>query len=414
MKILILGAGVIGVTTAYRLLKEGHEVEVIEHNPSAAEETSATNAGLIAPGHAYAWSSPAALKILLKSLFSQGQALRFRFSTDPRLYAWSLRFLRQCTAARAAINTRRKHRLCQYSQEALHQLVADTGIAYDAQDGGLLYLYRDPAAFEQATAKTAILAENGQRFEIMDPAAVLRIDPALAAAEHKIAGAIFCPTDESGDSQLFTRALAKLCREMGARFHYQTTISRIAAEGDRITQVVTDTGDYRADAYVLALGCYSAGMARGLGVNLPIYPIKGYSVTLPITARNLAPRIGGVDEDNLVAYVRMGDRLRITATAEFAGYDLSHRPADFRHMLAAARDLFPQGCDFERPSYHACLRPMTPEGTPRFGLGRQANLYFNTGHGHMGWTMACGSARITADLIAGRAPDIDLTGLTLH
>jgi D-amino-acid dehydrogenase len=416
MKILVMGAGVIGVTTAYQLLKDGHEVAVVEQREAAGEETSAGNAGLIAPGHAFAWASPAAPRILLKSLFQEGQALRFRLRPDPRLWAWSLKFLRQCTAERARVNTLRKHRLCLYSQELLHQVVAETGVAYDGLDGGLLYLYRDPANFEQAALKTRLLAEDGQEIETIDVARAIEIDPALEPARDKLAGAIYCPTDESGDSRLFTQGLAKTCEGLGGRFHYHTTIRRLVLDGDRVAKLVTDQGELTADAYVLSLGCDSPILARQLGVRMSVYPIKGYSVTIPVAPanRDQAPRIGGVDEDNLVAYVRLGERLRITATAEFAGYDLSHRPSDFRHMLAAARDLFPGACAFDRPSYRACLRPMTPEGTPIFGLGRQTNLYFNTGHGHMGWTMACGAARIAADLIAGRQPAIDLAGMTLR
>ncbi|MEE8189668.1 MAG: D-amino acid dehydrogenase [Kiloniellales bacterium] len=413
MKVLILGAGVIGVTTAYRLLEDGHEVEVIEKNPTAAEETSAGNAGLIAPGHSYAWASPAAPGILLKSLYTPGQALRFKLRPDPRLWAWSLKFLRQCTAGRARINTLRKNRLCLYAQKALHEMVAETGIEYDGLDGGLLYLYRDAAGFELAALKTELLSEGGQKLEIIDAARAAEIDPALEPVKHKLAGAVYCPGDESGDSRMFSLGLAEICAKLGARFHYGTTIRGIAAEGGRIEKVATDKGEFRAEAYVLALGCDSPLLARRLGVRLPIYPIKGYSVTLPVDGSNLAPRIGGVDEENLVAYVRLGDRLRVTATAEFAGYDLSCRPSDFSHMLAAIKDLFPRGADWERPAYRACLRPMTPEGTPILGLGRHPNLYFNTGHGHMGWTMACGTARITADLIAGRSPEIDLAGMTL-
>ncbi len=219
MKVLVLGAGVIGVTTAYRLLKDGHEVEVIEQNPSAAEAASAGNAGLIAPGHSYAWASPAAPRILLKSLFKKDQALRFKFRADARLYAWSLRFLRQCTAGRARINTLRKHRLCLYSQAALHQIVRETGIEYDGLDGGLLDLYRDPGAYEQATVKTAILAEGGQRLEAIDRDQAARIDPALEPVKDKIAGAIYAPSDESGDSRMFTLGLAEHCANIGARFN---------------------------------------------------------------------------------------------------------------------------------------------------------------------------------------------------
>ena len=414
MKVLILGAGVIGVTTAYRLLKDGHEVSLIERNASAAEETSANNAGLVAPGHAYAWSSPKAPKILLKSLWRDDQALRFKLRPDPRLWHWSWLFLRQCTAERARINTLRKHRLCLYAQAALQETVAETAVAYDGQRGGLLYLYRSQESYDQGVAHMDILAGDGQELRPVDRDEAARIDPALEPVKAKFAGAIHCPTDESGDARKFTLGLAEVCAGLGARFLYGTTITGFDVAGDAVTAVITDKGRESADTYVLALGCESPILARRLGVTLPIYPVKGYSVTLPVAGRNNPPHIGGVDEDNLTAYVRMGDRLRVTATAEFAGYDLKHKPEDFRHMLAVIRDIFPEGADYDQPDYRACLRPMTPEGTPRFGLGRQRNLYYNTGHGHMGWTMASGAARITADLIAGRTPDIPLDGMTLQ
>jgi D-amino-acid dehydrogenase len=414
MKVLILGAGVIGVTTAHRLLKDGHEVTLIERNATAAEETSANNAGLVAPGHSYAWSSPKAPGILLKSLWRDDQALRFKLKPDPRLWHWSWLFLRQCNSACARRNTLRKHRLCMYAQQALQQTVAETGIDYDGRRGGLLYLYRSQETFDLGVANMGILADDGQELRAIDRDQAARIDPALGPVKDKFAGAIYCPSDESGDARKFTLGLAEVCAGLGARFLYGTTITGIETEGDQVTAVITDMGRETAEAYVLALGCESPILARRLGVRLPIYPVKGYSVTLPVAARNNPPNIGGVDEDNLTAYTRLGDRLRVTATAEFAGYDLSHKPSDFRHMLGVARDIFPEGADYEQPSYEACLRPMTPEGTPRFGLGPQRNLYYNTGHGHMGWTMACGAARITADLVAGRTPDIPLDGMTLQ
>jgi D-amino-acid dehydrogenase len=284
---------VIGVTTAYQLLKDGHEVAVVEQRESAGEETSAGNAGLIAPGHAFAWASPAAPKILLKSLFQEDQALRFRLRPDPRLWAWSLKFLRQCTTERARINTLRKHALCRFSQELLHQVVAETGVAYDGLDGGLLYLYRDPPRFEQAAVKTRLLAEAGQEIETIDVARAIEIDPALAPAKDKLAGAIYCPTDESGDSRLFTQALAKVCEDLGATFHYRTTIRRFGLDGGRVETVATDKGVFSAEAYVLALGCDSPILARQLGVKLPIYPIKGVFGDYPRGTRQ--PRAGAPD-----------------------------------------------------------------------------------------------------------------------
>jgi len=412
MRVLVLGAGVAGVSAAWRLLRDGHEVSVVDRQEGPALETSYANAGLVAPGHSFSWASPKAPGILLKSLWRNDQAFRFQLTPDPRMWAWSLRFLRECTAARARVNTLRKHALCRYSQRLFRELVAETGIEYDGRTGGLLYLYRTPASFERGVANMRILAEDGQEQEIVDGDRIVEIDPALAAARDRIAGGVYCPTDESGDARLFTANLARLCADRGAVFQYRHVVKALVAAGDRIERVVTDQGDMTADVYVLSLGCYSPHPVRPLGVNLPVYPVKGYSVTVPLGSAAAAPAIGGVDEDNLVAYCPMGDRLRVTATAEFAGYRTDHRPKDFRKMLQAIQDLFPGSGDFDRPQYWAGLRPMTPEGTPILGFGKHRNLCYNTGHGHMGWTMASGTAAIVTDLIAGRVPELSLDGMT--
>ncbi|MGH6942843.1 MAG: D-amino acid dehydrogenase [Geminicoccaceae bacterium] len=413
MHVLIMGAGVAGVTAAWQLLEDGHEVTVVERQAEAACETSFANAGLIAPGHAFAWASPRAPGILMRSLFKDDQPLRFRLRADPAMWRWSWRFLKECTAERARENTLRKHRLCLYAQNALEQVAAATGIAYDAAPGGLLYLYRSQESFERGIANMRLLAEDGQAQEVIDRDRAAELDPALAATKDKIAGGVFCPTDGSGDACAFTRALAARCAERGARLLYGTRVTGIATANGRIKKLATDRGDLSADLYVLALGSYSSKFERQLGERVPVYPVKGYSVTIPVDGANNPPTRGGVDEDNLFAYVRMGERVRLTAVAEFAGYDTTHRPADFATMLRAAKDLFPNAGDYARPQYWACLRPMTPKGAPILGQGRLANLYYNTGHGHMGWTMACGTARITADLIAGRKPDLPLDGMTL-
>ncbi len=414
MKVLVMGCGIVGVTAAYYLARDGHEVTVLDRQPIAANETSFANAGLVAPGHAYAWASPKAPRILIKSLFSADQALRLKLRADPRMWAWCLRFLRQCTAERARINTINKLRLCLYSRERLHDIVGDTGVAFDGRAGGCLYVYRTTESFEAGVAHTGILQDNGMPLEVLDRDQAAAKEPALEPVKHKIAGAVLAPLDESGDAHMFSNALVDHCRgKLGVTFAFETTIRGIDAEGDRIVRVVTDRGEHRADAYVLSLGCDSPFLAKHLGINLPIYPVKGYSMTLPVEQRNAAPAMGGVDEENLVAWARMGDRIRLTSTAEFSGYDRSHRPEDFRAMFRAARDLFPDAADYDKPSYWAGLRPMTPEGTPFLGKAQYANLFLNTGQGHMGWTMAHGSAKITADLVAGRLPDIDLAGLTL-
>ena len=413
VKAVILGGGLMGVTTAWQLAREGHAVTVIDRRSGPAQETSFANAGLVAPGHALTWANPRAPKILFRSLFRDDQPLRLRPSADPRLWAWCLEFLGNCSTARSTLNTARKLKLCVYSQAALQALTAETGIAYDGIRKGLLYVYRDPAALERGIANTKVLRDGGQKMEVLGPADIVRIEPALAGGAAKLAGGLYCPDDESGDAHLFTVALAEKCMAEGVAFRFGTTIQGFEATNDRVERVLTDQGAEAGDLFVLALGSYSPLLGRKLGLRLPVYPVKGYSLTVP--ARGAAtPEVGGVDETNLVAWCRMGEQLRLTATAEFSGYSTAHRPADFRGMLAAARGLFPDGGDWERPSYWACLRPMTPSGLPIFGRGRHRNLWLNTGQGHMGWTMACGSAQITADLIARRRPAIDLAGMTLQ
>lgn len=413
MKTLVLGGGVVGVTTAYFLAKAGHEVTILEEKDGLGLEASAGNAGIIAPGHSFAWASPRAPAMLLRSLRGDETAIRVRLAPDPHLYTWGLRFLRECTAPRARRNTLIKLRLCQYSQGVLNELARVEGIEYDAIAQGALYLYRDPAELEAGVKKMALLAEHGQKQEILDANAVAKLDPVFEPVKSRIAGAIRDLGDASGDSRLFTEKLGALCRDrLGVGVKLGSRIIALRSGGDRIDGVVTNDGVLTADSYVLALGVGSPIVARTVGVSLPIYPAKGYSSTFPLRPGGRAPIIPGVDERWLVAWSRLGDRLRLTSTAEFAGYDWGWTPRDFNNILRFARDVFPEAVDFDRGEYRACLRPMTPDGPPILGLGRHRNLFFNSGHGHMGWTMACGTARIVADLMSGRMPELDLEGLT--
>ena len=415
MKTLVLGGGVVGVTTAYFLAKAGHEVTLVEEKSALGLEATAGNAGIIAPGHSFAWASPRAPRMLWQSLRGAETAIRVRLTRDPRLYAWGLRFLRECTSARARRNTLIKLRLCQYSQAVMKELVANEGIEYQAISKGALYLHRDPVELEAGIKKMALLAEHGQKQEILDASALARLEPAFEPVKSKIAGAIRDVGDSSGDSRLFTEELARVCREkLGVTVRLGTRVTGLRAEADRIDAVETTAGMLTADNYVLALGVGAAGIARTAGLRLPIYPAKGYSSTFPLKPGGLAPTISGVDEQWLVGWSRLGDRLRLTSTAEFTGYDWGWTPRDFNNILRLARDLFPEAADYERGEYRACLRPMTPDGPPILGLGRHRNLVFNCGHGHMGWTMACGTARLVADLMTGRMPDLDLDGLTVR
>ena len=412
MKVLVLGGGVIGVTTAYYLALEGHEVTVIERNAQVASETSYGNAGLVTPGDSYAWASPDALKTFIKSLVRRDMGIKVRPSLDPRLWSWSWKFLFECTNARARINTLRKLRITLYSRACLNELVEHTGVAYDAKDKGVFYLFRSQETLDHGVAHMRLLADNGLQIEVVGRDGLADFDPGLAAAKDLLAGGIFSPMDQTGDSCLFSRNLAAWCaEEKEVRFAYRTAITGIETEGARVSRVITDKGPFEADAFVLAMGCDSPLLSEKIGIKLPIYPVKGYSATVPVGENHVAPRIGGVDEDKLVAYSRLGDRLRLACTAEFAGYSRSFKPKDFAFLFRAARELFPQGGDYDQAERWAGLRPMTPSSVPIFGRARYENFYLNVGHGHVGWTMSCGSAKFVTDLMAGRSPEIDTEGL---
>jgi D-amino-acid dehydrogenase len=413
MKIAVLGGGVLGVTTAWYLAEDGHEVVVVDRHDDVARETSFANAGYIAPGHCYAWASPRAPLILLKSLIQEDAALRLRFRPDPRMWAWGLSFLMNCTAARNRANTLIKLKLCLYSQAQLAALRQQIGLAYDEITRGVLYLYRDLTHLTTASANADLLRENGLQIELVDAARCAEIEPMLTSVRDRFAGAIYCPSDESGDCHLFCQRLMEKCAERGVVFEGGSEVTALEAAGDRVTSVKTRRGSISADGFVLALGSYSPFVARSIGVRLPIYPVKGYSMTIPTDGHNGTPTVPVLDEHHLIAFSRFGNRFRATAQAEFAGYDTDFRPEDFKAILRVAQELFPDAGDFARPDYWACLRPMTPDGPPVIGRGRHANLWYNTGHGHIGWTMACGSSRIVADLIAGREPAHDPAGMEI-
>ncbi|MGI9374093.1 MAG: D-amino acid dehydrogenase [Hyphomicrobiales bacterium] len=413
MKAIVLGAGLAGITTAYELNRDGWEVTVVDRESGPAMFTSFANAGLFAPGHSYAWGSPAAPKILLHSLWRHDQALRFKPTSDPALWRWMFKFFGQCTAERAALNTNRKARLALYSQEVFHETLGRHDLHFDGNTGGLIYFYRTRNAFERAGTRKHILTDAGIHIETLSADEAAQKDPALEPVKHQISGALFSEHDESGDAHLFTHELAKVCKKNGVKFLWNRTIKGFAVTRQAISSLITDKGPLTGDIFVNALGVYTPHLARQLEDEVPVYPVKGYSATVPTKGRNNIPKLGGVDEENLIAYCPMGNRLRITATAEFSGYDRSHTPKDFAHMLNITRALFPDSADFDQPSYWAGLRPMTPEGTPIFGKGKCTNLWYVSGLGHMGWTMCHGAGRITADLIAGKTPAIPLEGMVL-
>lgn len=414
MHAVVIGAGLVGVAAAWELQQSGHSVTVLDRGAEPATETSYANAGLVATGHAMPWASPRVPGMLLKSLFLRDQAFRLRPRLDREMFRWGLRFLPHCTARRHRENTVAEYRLCRYGQERLHVVAAEAGLEYDGQRGGLLYLFRTEDELQAGRRAMSVVEELGHELRILGFDDILALEPAYAQAEGRIAGAVYCPTDESGDARRFALGLAEACRARGVAFEWGCAVERIVTEGDRATGIETSAGEVTGDVYVLASGVEAPRLARPVGLDLPIYPVKGYSLTFPVEAGHRCPVIGGLDEHNLMAFSRLGDRLRVTATAEIAGYDASHRPADFSRMIEAFSALLPEAADYRRPGYWACLRPMTPTGSPLVGRTRYRNLYLNVGHGNMGWTMCCGTARMLADIIEGRDTAIPAAAATIH
>ncbi|HVD46556.1 MAG TPA: FAD-dependent oxidoreductase [Candidatus Limnocylindria bacterium] len=415
MKALVIGAGVVGVTTAYYLAKSGHEVTVVEKEAEAATLASAGNAGLIAAGHSFGWASPSAPKELLRSLTVEDTALRVNPFKAPGMGVWGLKFLRECTAERAVKNTLVKLRLAQYSQRMLDQIAADEHIDYDDIHEGLLYIYRDPKRFEAGIEKMKLVQEHGQKQDVLDADGVVEVEPTLAPVKHKLAGAIYGVTDSSGDSVKFTRAVQAVCERMGSRFLFSRGVRKLIAGSGKVQTAVMEDGDsLSADVFVLAAGVQSPKISRTVGTRLPIAPAKGYSATFPVKNNGgRLMRVGAVDEQLLVAWCRMGDRLRMTSSAEFTGFETTYTERDLRMIRKLAADLLPDAADYDKGTYTACNRPMTPDGPPILGTANHSNLYFNSGHGHMGFTMACGSSHIVADLIDGKKPEIPVEGMTL-
>lgn len=411
MKVLVLGAGVIGVTTAWYLARSGHSVVVVDRQPGPALETSFANGGQISANHATPWATPSTPWKALKWLGKAEAPLLVHLRADPALWAWLVRFLGNCTRRRMLINIERALRVAVYSRVQLARLRAETGIRYDHLSRGILHIFRDEDEYAAALPLVEVMRRHGCRRRIVGPDACIEIEPALQAARSRLVGGIFSPDDESGDAHAFTVALARLCAGLGVEFHYGTHVERLLAKDRRVAGVVTDRGRLGADAYVLAAGSYVPLLLRGIGIRLPVYPAKGYSVTIPVGGHAGAPVVSLIDDEFKMVYSRFADRLRIAGTAEFAGYDVSVSDRRARFILTKAMELFPDCGDAGAAEFWAGLRPSTPDGVPVIGPTRYANLYLNTGHGTLGWTMACGSGRILADLVSGRTSDIFLAGL---
>ncbi|MHC2253269.1 D-amino-acid dehydrogenase [Bradyrhizobium embrapense] len=413
MKVLVLGSGVIGVTSAYYLARAGHEVTVIDRQPKPALETSFANAGEVSPGYSSPWAGPGVPVKAVKWLLMKHGPLVIRPKLDPVMWLWLLKMLRNCTTARYAVNKSRMIPIAEYSRDCLQALRSEIGIKYDERAQGTLQLFREQAQLDHTGDDIAVLKQYGVPFEVLDRDGCIKAEPALAGVKEKFAGGLRLPHDETGDCHMFTQALALEAEKIGVRFNFNIGIDGLNADATRITGVATSAGLMTADAYVLALGSYSPHLVRPLGISLPVYPVKGYSITVPIKDAAGAPESTVMDESYKVAITRLGDRIRVGGTAEISGYSTKlydARRATLDHSLT---DLFPRGGDLPKASFWCGLRPMTPDGPPVIGATRFANLHLNTGHGTLGWTMACGSGRVLADMLSGKKPEIDAKELSI-
>ncbi len=413
MKILILGSGVIGTTAAWYLAQAGHEIEVVDRQEGPALETSYANAGEVSPGYSSPWAGPGIPVKAVKWLLMTHGPLVIRPLADPAMWRWVFQMLRNCTADRYAVNKARMVPIAEYSRDVLKALRAETGIAYDDRAQGTLQLFRNEKQVKGTKGDIEVLERFGVPYEVLDAGGCVAAEPGLAGFRDQIAGGLRLPGDETGDCQMFTERLAAMAAAKGVRFTFGTTIERIETEAGKVTGVMTSSGLMTADAYVVALGSYSPQMVRPLGLRLPVYPIKGYSITARIVDEKKAPVSTVMDETYKVAITRLGNRIRAGGTAEISGYDRTLRPARRATLEHSVGQLFAGGGDLKGASFWCGLRPMTPDGPPVIGPTKLSNLWLSTGHGTLGWTMACGSGRALADLMSGRKADIDTRELSI-
>jgi len=412
VKVLVLGSGVVGVTSAWYLAEAGHEVTVVDRQPFAGFETSFANGGQISVSHAEPWANPGAPLKILRWLGREDAPLLFRPRLSTRQWVWGLRFLYECLPARTRRNTLEILKLAWFSRNELQALRRRTGIEYDDSELGILHLHTDLRELDAAAARIELMHRHGFEMKLKTAQECLEIEPALKYSRVFLAGGTYSPSDESGDAHLFSRHLEDLCRGRGVVFFFQTTVQRFLPEGDRITGVQVRHVEgpeqiLRADAYLVCLGSYSPMLVEPLGVRVPVYPVKGYSVTIPIKNHEVAPRVCLTDDGAKLAISRLGDRLRVAGTAELNGYDTSINTVRCGAILRRAQELFPDAADYWRAQPWAGLRPATPSNVPVVGRTRLSNLFLNTGHGTLGWTMACGSASAIASIISGRRPAVD-------
>ena len=418
MRVIVLGAGLLGVTSAYYLQQLGHEVTVIDRQATPGAETSFANGGQISVSHAEPWANPSAPLKVLQWLGQEDAPLLFRLRADMRQWLWGLQFLRNCTPERTRHNIRQIVSLGTYSRDALQQLRRDTGIQYDQRTQGILHFYTNQKEFDGALGPAEQMRQLGCERQVISADEAVRIEPALSHIRRQLAGATFTAEDESGDANLFVRELARLCEQAGVRFRMGEHITALRTIGGEIDHVELTNAEgrferLRGDAYVLAMGSFSPLLAQPLGIALPIYPAKGYSVTLPVKDAAMAHQVSLTDDEFKLVFSRytsaQGDRLRIAGTAELNGYDRNLNPARCEAIVRRVEQLFPGAGDTTRAEFWTGLRPATPSNVPLIGRTKLPNLFLNTGHGTLGWTHSCGSGKALADIVSGRVPDVDFT-----
>ena len=413
MHILVLGAGVVGTTTAWYLQKQGHQVTVVDRQNQASLETSYANGGQISVSHAEPWANPSAPLKVMKWLFQPDAPLLFRPRLDPAQWRWALSFLGQCTSARAAHNIRQMVNLGTYSRSQLQALRKEAGNEYNHLEKGILHFYTNPAEFDGAMEPTRIMQDLGCDRQIIDADRAVELEPALKPIRNRIAGATYTSEDESGDARMFTQNLAKRCAEAGVEFRYGTEILGFERAGERVLGIQTLRDGHhetlRADAYVLSMGSFSAALASQLGIFLNIYPAKGYSITVPVKNEEAAFNVSLTDDEYKLVYSRLGDRMRVAGTAELNGYSRKLNYTRCRAIVRRTAEVMPEAGYWDQAEFWTGLRPATPSNVPYIGKSHFANLYLNTGHGTLGWTHSCGSAAALADIIDGRKPEVDFT-----
>jgi len=413
MKVLVLGAGVVGTTTAYYLARGGAEVTLVDRQPTPGMETSFANAGQVSPGYSTPWAAPGIPLKAMKWLFSRHAPLAIRPDGTLFQLQWMAAMLRNCTSERYAVNKERMMRVAEYSRDCLRALRQEMYLGYEHRTGGRLQLFRSQAQLDAAQRDIAVLRECGVPFELLDRSGLSRVEPALAHVQSPLAGGLRLPNDETGDCHLFTRALARTLPGLGVEGRFDSRVVAIEVEGGRVRGVRLASGELlRADRYVLAFGSYTRDLLLPLGLNIPVYPLKGYSLTVPLTDERRAPVSTVLDETYKIALTRFDQRIRVGGMAEIAGFDLRLNPRRRETLEKVVQDLFPGG-DVPRATFWTGLRPMTPDGTPIVGATRYPELFLNTGHGTLGWTMACGSGQLLADQINGRRPAISTEGLSM-